>query len=188
MTLVATHVFHNNQNKNNHSPHSSDGQSSSMLCWFSTIKRMVIPFQNYSMLFGRSSGLLIEKGRLSRWGSMLLNRCIGRASLSEHCTGYHTPNKKGRLCVRSVCQENATAKTVAVAPWKNEEREGRIYVVRGLSRPSRGIVYTESWVTCSRRFMKSFVQLMCACVGECTQRLRPTRAYIDTCCTTITSR
>lgn len=41
-----------------------------------------------------------------------------------------------------MCQENAMTKMVVVAPQKTEKREGRIYVVRNLSRPTRGIVYT----------------------------------------------
>lgn len=73
-----------------------------------------------------------------------------------------------------MCQENAMTKTVVVAPQKTEKREGRIYVVRNLSRPTRGIVYTESCATCSRRFMKSLVQLMCAwsvnALNSCSQR------------------
>lgn len=136
---------------------------------FFIITWMVIPFWEIFYIASLicslgllvSLGLFIENGRLSRWGRMLY-RCIGHASLlSEHwieCRAEcRTQIEEERLRARSACQENrATTKTVTIAPWKTKGRKGRICVIRGLSWPIRGIVYTESRVTCSRRFMKCF--------------------------------
>lgn len=121
----------------------------------------------FVLLVSWSPWVSIKNGRLPRWGRMLLYWCIGHASLlSEHWTECRVKCRtqiEERLRARSVCQENrattkTTVTTVTIAPWKTKERKGRICVIRDLSRPIRGIVYTESWVMCSRRFMKCFVQ------------------------------
>lgn len=119
-------------------------------------------------------------------------RCIGVVLLCQNNTlglliSRATVKKRdvARALMRA-CQENGMTKTVAAVTraWKSVEKEGRIYVVRGLSQPSRGIVYTESQATCSRRFMKSFVRLVCACVGECTRRRgQRARLYRHVCMT-----
>ena len=88
--------------------------------------------------------------------SMHRSRFFVVRTLNRCRTECRTQIEMKRLRARSACQENATTKTIA--PWKTKERKGRICVIRDPSRPIRGIVYTESRVTCSRRFMKCFVQ------------------------------
>ena len=100
LTLFVTHVFHNNQNKNNHSPRLPDRRSSLIFCESSVT---FLPGKYFTPFLLFVPCLFIKNGRLPRWGRMLLNWGIGRASLSEHWAGYRTANKQERLHVWDLC-------------------------------------------------------------------------------------
>ena len=86
-------------------PRLPDRWSSLNFCESSVTKRIVIPSRKifYAISFIRCFSLFIKNGRLPRWGRMLLNWGIGRASLSEYWVGYRTANKQERSHVWDLC-------------------------------------------------------------------------------------